>query len=108
MPEKPLGTFVWFAVNVTVLDMDGWPCTVALKIMNAVSTPVTWLQSTLKKTRCSGALGEIEPCGGEMLNQETLLVATNVNGVGPPAEISTNRFPAGTNGSSDMEGSGQP
>lgn len=99
---------MWFAVNVTVTDIEGWFCTCAAKVTSALSAPNTLLQSALMKTRCSGALGEIEPFAGEMISHDALLVAVKVNGVGPPAATSTKRLPAGTNGSIDIEGLGQP
>ena len=42
-----------------------------------------------------------------MFSQDTLLFAVKVNGVGPPAEMSTKRFPLGTKGSMDIDGSAQ-
>ena len=50
----------------------------------AVCEPLNLLQSTLKKTRCSGELAEIEPDEGEMVSHDTLLVPTQVKGAGPP------------------------
>ena len=60
-PWNPLGTAVWFAVSVTELCIDFWPGTVALKAIFVDCTRETLRQPTLRKTRCSGALGEIEP-----------------------------------------------
>ncbi len=108
VPEKSLGTTVLFAVNVTVTDIGGWFWTLAAKVISALSAPVTLLQSTLRNTRCSGEVAEIEPLEGEISSQEALLLALKVNGVGPPALTSTKRLPAGTNGSREIEGLGQP
>ena len=98
---------MWFAVNVTGTDIGGWSCTSAAKVITVDSAPDTWLQSTLRKTRCSGELGEMEPFAGDIISQDALLVAVNVNGVGPPAPTSTKRLPNGTKESSETEGGGQ-
>lgn len=88
-PWKPLGTTVWFAFSVTVVCMDFWPGTVASKVIFVDCTPVTLLQSTLRKMRCSGELGEMEPWEGEISTQDWSLVAAHVKGEGPPAPMST-------------------
>lgn len=68
----------------------------------------SWVQLfTLMNRRCSGALGDIDPCVGAMVNQDTLLATVNVNGLGPPAPTSIYRFPKVTKGSSVMVGGGQ-
>ena len=89
VPLKPLGTTVLFAVRVTGTDKADWPSIVAVKVATAVCTPVTWLQSTLRKTRSSGLDVEIEPEVDESCSQDALLVMANVNGEGPPAATST-------------------
>lgn len=72
-----------------------------------VSDAVNLLQSTEKNTRCSGELGDTLPLLGEIWSQEALAVTVNANGLGPPAPMSTNRFPAGTKGSIERVGGGQ-
>ena len=59
----------------------------------AVCVPLNLLQSTEKKTRCSGELEEIEPEEGEILSHVALLVAAQVKGAGPPELTSMKRFP---------------
>lgn len=89
-------------------DICVWFCGDAVNVIAAVCTPDTLLQSTERKTLCSGELGEMEPFDGEMVTHGALLVTVNVNGVGPPAPTSTKRFPAGTNGSMVRAGFPQP
>lgn len=108
IPLKPLGTTVWFAVSVADTDNRDWFCGVAVNVRAAVCTPDTLLQSTDRKTLCSGLLGEIDPFDGEMFTHEALLVTVKVKGVGPPAPTSMKRSPVGTNGSIVRAGLPQP
>lgn len=81
---------------------------VATKFTDAVSAPVTLLQSTEKNTRTSGLLVLTDPLFGEIFSHDALLVTVKVNGEGPPAPTSTKRVPNVTKGSMVIVGAGQP
>ena len=76
--------------------------------MLAVCWPLTLLQSTLKKTLCSGELEEIEPEEGELLSHVTLLVTAKVKAAGPPRPTSMKRFPKVLYESMDITALPQP
>lgn len=74
----------------------GWPWAVALKLICAICTPSTLLQSTVASTRSSRFEGETEPLFGVNISHEALDVAVNVKGDGPAAPTSMNRELRGT------------
>jgi hypothetical protein len=59
------------------------------------------------KTRCSGAVGEIDPLAGVTVNQETLLLVVKVKGAGPPAPTSIYLLEIGEKLSRVIDGGGQ-
>lgn len=95
-PLNPAGGVFFVATKKTCSLIEGWPGTVALKVITAFWVPVTLLQSTVASTRTSGLLGDTEPVEGVKISHDSFAVALKVNGDGPPAPTSTNRLLKGT------------
>lgn len=69
----------------------GWPLAVAENVTVATLRPLpSWDQFlTLKNTRRSGFLGEMDPSFGEMLSHVALDETLKLKEFGPPAPTST-------------------